>query len=246
MVRSKMHEKTISWRSRSTPTVRSPTLLGTPLPFREEPETIKLLEDAARGDSSAVGRLLEQHRERLTRMVRLRLDPRARGRVGVSDVLQEAFVDALDRIEEYYAHPDVPFYVWLRFLVGQRILLVHRHHVRTKKRAITQELSLEAVTGPRASSLSIAQELVASGDSPSRVAALAELQQRLVDALESMEPTDREILVLRHVEQLSNVQVAAVLELGISTASKRYVRALRKLRGILGESGLSSISGGSE
>ena len=220
--------------------------MGTPLPFREEPETAKLLDDAARGDSSAVGRLLEQHRERLTRMVRLRLDPRARGRVGASDVLQEAFVDALDRIEEYYAHPDVPFYVWLRFLVGQRILRVHRHHMRAKKRAVARELSLEAVTWPQASSLSIAEELIASGDSPSRAAAFAELQQRLVAALESMAPTDREILVLRHVEQLSNVQVAAILNLEISAASKRYVRALRKLRAILGESGFSGISGGSE
>jgi RNA polymerase sigma-70 factor (ECF subfamily) len=158
-------------------------------------------------------------------------------------VLQEAYVDALHRLEEYFEHPDVPFYVWLRFLVSQRILLVHRHHLGAKKRAIAQELSLEAAVGPRASSLSIAEELVASGSSPSRAASLAEWTQRLVAALESMEPADREVLVLRHVEQLSNVQVAALLKLESSTASKRYVRALRKLRGILGEPGLGGGSG---
>lgn len=215
-----------------------------PLPFDEEPDTAKLLDDARRGDSTAVGRLLDQHRDRLTRMVQLRLDPRVRQRVGASDVLQEAYVEALDRLEEYCAQPEVPFYVWLRFLVGQRILLVHRRHLQVKGRAVALERSFGAPGGPFASSLSIAGELVSPSGSPSDAAALAEHQQRLAAALELLEPTDREVLVLRHLEQLTNAQVAATLNLETSTASKRYVRALRKLRDLLDEAGLRDLSGG--
>jgi RNA polymerase sigma-70 factor (ECF subfamily) len=206
-----------------------------PTPFSEEPETARLLEIAAGGDSSAAGKLLEHHRDRLMRMVRMRMDPRIRGRIGVSDVLQEAYIEAYERIDDYLKRPEVPFYIWLRFIVTQRLLMVHRRHVRAKERAVVREQPLEAAAGPMASSIAIAVELIGRETSPTRAAERAETRQRLAEALESMEPMDREVLVLRHLEQVSNVEVARMLNLDTAAASKRYVRALRKLRDILGE-----------
>jgi RNA polymerase sigma-70 factor (ECF subfamily) len=213
-------------------------------PFSEEPETLRLLERAANGDSEAAGELLERHRDRLARMVRLRLDPRVRGRIGVSDVLQEAYLEASQRMDEYFHNPEVPFYLWLRFIAAQRVLMVHRRHIGAKGRAVGREQRLDAAVEPLASSVSIAAELIGRGTSPTRAAARAELRERLAEALESMEPIDREVLVLRHFEQLSNVNTASILGLNPDAASKRYVRALRRLRAILGELNLGQEQSG--
>ncbi len=201
-------------------------------PFTEEPEARELLGLAADGDGAAVGKLLDRYRARLTRMLRLRLDPRLRGRVGVSDVLQEAYLEAFERLQEYIRRPEVPFYVWLRFIASQRVLIVHRRHIGVKGRAVGREQSLHASAA--ASSACIAAELIGREVSPTGAAMRAELRQRLVDALESMEPIDREVLALRHFEQLSNVDTARILGLETDASSKRYVRALRRLREILG------------
>lgn len=213
--------------------------------FTEDPETARLLDLAARGDVAATGELLEKHRDRLARMVRLRLDPRLRPRLGISDVLQEAWLEASQRIDEYFRNPDVPFYVWLRFITAQRVLTAHRRHIAAQGRDVGREQPLGGA-GLSATSVAIAAELIGRGTTPSGIAAQSELREKLTAALESMEPIDREVLALRHFEQLSNSEVARVLGIDSDAASKRYVRALRRLRETLGDLDLGQDTAGRE
>jgi RNA polymerase sigma-70 factor, ECF subfamily len=178
--------------------------------------------------------LFERYRDRLKLMVHLRLDRRLQPRIDSSDVLQEAFLEGTERYERYKAKPTMPPFLWLRFLVGQRLILMHRRHLGVKARAAGREVSLFHGALPEANSESLAAQLLGKLSSPSQVAMRSELQVRLQEALNSMDEIDREVLVLRHFEQLSNCEVAAVLGLAQQTASKRYVTALRRLREILG------------
>jgi RNA polymerase sigma-70 factor, ECF subfamily len=199
----------------------------------DESQTDDLLRRAQGGDERALGELFARHRDRLRRMVRLRLDRRVYGRLDPSDVLQEAFLDLARRLPEYGADPKVPFYLWLRGLTGQRLLVLHRHHLGARMRDAGQEVSLHRGALPHASSESLAQHLLGRLTSPTLAAIRAELQLKLQEALNAMDPTDREVVVLRHFEELSNAETAEVLGLQPSAASKRYIRAIRRLKGIL-------------
>ena len=180
------------------------------------------------------GRLLEQHRARLRKLVALRLDPRLQGRVDPSDVIQEAYLDAARRLQEYARDPEpMPFYLWLRFLVGQRILEQHRYHLGAQGRDAGREVSLYRGPMPEATSAAIAAQLLGRQTSPSQAAIRAERKLRLQEALNRMDPIDREVLVLRHYEQLSNNEVALVLGLEKFAASKRYARALIRIKDLL-------------
>ena len=182
------------------------------------------------------GRLLEQHRARLRKLVALRLDPRLQGRVDPSDVIQEAYLDAARRLPEYARDPEpMPFYLWLRFLVGQRILEQHRFHLGAVAHDAGREVSLYRGPMPEASSAAIAAQLLGRQTSPSQAAIRAERKLRLQEALNRMDPIDREVLVLRHYEQLTNAEAALVLGLDKSAASKRYARALIRLKDLLSE-----------
>jgi RNA polymerase sigma-70 factor (ECF subfamily) len=196
-------------------------------------KTDDLLGRARAGDAAALGELFAHYRDRLRKMVRLRLDGRVCGRLDPSDVLQEAYLDVARRFPEYAAAPVVPFYVWLRALTGQRLLDLHRQHLGAKMRDAGQEVSLYRGALPHASSASLAQQLLAGLTSPTQAAIRAELQLQLQEALNSMDPLDREVVVLRHFEELSNVETAAVLDIEPSAASKRYLRAIRRLKAIL-------------
>jgi len=178
--------------------------------------------------------LFERHRSRLRLMVHLRLDRRVQARVDGSDVLQEAFLEAAERYERYRSNPTMPPFLWLRFLVGQRLLQMHRTHLGVKARAAGREVSLFHGAMPQANSESLAAQLLGRLSSPSQAAMRSELQVRLQEALNSMDDMDREVLVLRHFEQLTNVETAEVLGLHERAASKRYVTALRRLKDILG------------
>ena len=167
------------------------------------------------------------YRERLWRMLYVRLDRRLATRVAPDDVLQETFLDVARRIGEYLAEPAVPFYVWLRFLAVQRMQMVQRVHLGARMRDVSQEVA------PPASSESMAGQLVSRMTSPSQAAIRHELQARLRAALDEMDPLDREVLALRHFEQLSNAEAARVLNLHESAASKRYIRAVRRLKEVL-------------
>jgi RNA polymerase sigma-70 factor (ECF subfamily) len=198
-------------------------------------ETDRLLRQAAQGDAEPWGALLQRLRPRLRRMVALRLDPRLQGRFDASDVLQEAFLEASTRLPEYVRQPTMPFFLWLRFLTGQKLLELHRHHLGTQMRDAGRELSLYRGSLPEASSAALAAQLVGHDTHPSVAAIRAERKIRLQEALNSMDPLDREVLALRHFEQLNNAETAQVLGLQASAASKRYLRALKKLKEILAD-----------
>jgi RNA polymerase sigma-70 factor (ECF subfamily) len=194
-----------------------------------------LVARAAAGDRVAVAELLERYRERLRRMVALRLDPRLSGRVDASDVIQEGYLDAMRRLDEYVGDPSVPFYIWLRFLVGQRVHEQHRRHLATPGRDVGREVSIYRGTMPGASTGALAARLLGKLTSPSGAAIRAERKIRLQEALNRMDPLDREILVLRHYEQMTNRDAALALGLDKSAASKRYTRALEQLKEILAD-----------
>ena len=197
--------------------------------------TLALLRRAADGDQEALTEVLSAHRERLKRMVRLRLNQRLKGRVDESDVLQDVLLDASRRLRDYVADPNGPFFLWLRHIAGRKLIDIHRRHLGADKRDAGLEISLHRGPYPAASSASLAAQLLGRLTSPTHGAMRAELRIRVQEALNSLDPLDREVLALRHYEQLSNVEVAEVLEIGTSTASSRYLRALKKIKDILAE-----------
>lgn len=188
---------------------------------------------AAAGDRVAIAELLERYRNRLRRMVALRLDHRLQGRVDPSDVIQEGYLDAMRRLDEFIQNPAVPFYIWLRFLVGQRVQEQHRRHLGSPGRDVGREISIYRGAMPGASTRVLAGRLLGNLTSPSQAALRAERKLRLQEALNRMDPLDREVLVLRHYEQMTNGDVASALGLDKSAASKRYTRALERLKAIL-------------
>lgn len=192
-----------------------------------------LVARVAAGDREAIVELLGRYRARLRRMVALRLDPRLQGRVDASDVIQEGYLDAIKRLEEYIRDPSVSFYIWLRFLVGQRVAEHHRRYLSRPGRDVGREISIYRGAMPGASTGALAARLLGKLTSPSGAAMRAERKIRLQEALNRMDPLDREILVLRHYEQMSNGDAAAALGLDKSAASKHYTRALVRLKEIL-------------
>ncbi len=192
-----------------------------------------LLEQARKGDLEAMGRLFEYYRQRLRMTIDLRLDRRLQGRLDPSDVLQEAYLDACKRIGEYARKLSMPFFVWLRLLTVEKLVFLHRYHLGVQMRDARREvhLSVDALCPP--SSAVLAAEMVARHPSPSEAAAKAEMRSRLEAVLDAMDATDREVLVLRHFEQLTNAETAQTLGLTDSAASQRYVRALERLRAML-------------
>jgi RNA polymerase sigma-70 factor (ECF subfamily) len=196
-------------------------------------QTDRLLQAAAQGDNDKWGALLTLHRERLRRMVALRLDRRLQGRIDASDVIQEAYLEASARLAEYLKQPPMPFFLWLRFLTSQKLLQLHRHHLGAQARDAGREVSLYRGALPGASSADLAAQLLGHSTRPSEAAIRAEMKIRLQEALNSMEPLDREVLALRHFEHLNNAETAQTLGIQESAASKRYLRALKKLKEIL-------------
>jgi RNA polymerase sigma-70 factor (ECF subfamily) len=194
-----------------------------------------LLERVRGGDQEALAQIYTRYRERLRRMVKLRLDRRLQGRIDASDILQDAYLDILRRAPEYAARPELPFFLWLRMVTGQKLLEVHRRHLQTKMRDVGQEVSLYQGALPQADSASLAAQLLGRLTSASHAAIRAELQIRLQEVLNSMDDLDREILALRHFEELNNGEIAAVLGLSKAAASNRYVRALKRLKDELGK-----------
>jgi RNA polymerase sigma-70 factor (ECF subfamily) len=176
-------------------------------------------------------------------MVALRMDRRLQGRIDPSDVIQEAHIEALSRLSEYLHESTLPFFLWLRLLVGQRLTLLHRHHLGARARDAGRDIGLYHGALPEATSAALAARLLGHLTQPSQAAIRVERKIRIQTALNAMEPLDREILALRHFEQLSNGEAAQALGLSKSTASKRYVRALQKLKAILAATrgGLSEL-----
>jgi RNA polymerase sigma-70 factor (ECF subfamily) len=192
-----------------------------------------LIDRAAAGDSAALAELFGRYRKRLRAMVRLRMDRRLQGRVDPSDVLQEAYLDVAQQLSSYLAKPEMPFYLWLRLTTGQRLMRLHRQHLGAAIREAGREVSLHRGALPQASSVSLAAQLLGKMTSASKAVERVEIQLRLQAALNGMDEMDREIIALRHFEELSNAEAAQVLGLEPSAASKRYIRALKRLQEIL-------------
>jgi RNA polymerase sigma-70 factor (ECF subfamily) len=199
----------------------------------DDPDSSELLHRAGAGDQSALGELFDRHRARLRRMVQIRLARRLKGRIDPSDVLQDTFLELCRSLSQYLQNPRLPFFLWLRFLTGKKLQALHRHHLGTHMRDVRREVSLHAGALPQASSESLAAHLLGRLTSPSQAAMRAELRVRVQEALNSMSLLDREVLALRHFEQLSSAETAQVLGLTESGASNRYVRALTRLKSIL-------------
>ncbi len=193
-------------------------------------ETEALIRRVEGGDERALSNLFARYRDRLRRMVKLRMDRRLQGRLDASDVLQEAYLDVARRAGEYRTDPKMPVFLWLRLITGQRLMALHRKHLGAQMRDAAQEVSLHRGALPPASSISIAAMLLGRITSPTRAASRAEMQVRLQDVLNSMDPIDREILTLRHFEELGNRETAQVLGITKSAASSRYIRAVMRLK----------------
>lgn len=192
-----------------------------------------MLHQASQGNVRLLEDYFTRHRARLLRMVKLRLDPRVRGRVDPSDVVQEAYLEISRKLADYLREPTIPFFLWLRLLTGQKLALAHRQHLGVQARDAGREVSLFHGAYPEASSAALAAQLMGRLSTPSQAAAKHELRVRVQDALNTMDPIDREVLTLRHFEQLSNFETAMVLGIKDTAAANRYVRALSRLRGVL-------------
>ncbi len=206
----------------------------------DKPSVTEQVRRAAAGDKEAWEGLLNEHRARLRKMVAVRLDRRLQGRLDPSDVLQEAFLDATAGLPAFAARQEMPFFLWLRWLTGLRLTTLHRKHLRYQIRDAGREVSLERAGLPGASSAALAAHLLGRESSASAIAMRLERKARVQQAIDALEPLDREVLILRHFEELTNIEVAQTLEIQEAAASKRYVRALRRLK-----VALSAMPGGS-
>ena len=203
--------------------------------------TQQLLAEAGQGDASAVNLLLDRHRDALRQMIRLRLDRAVARRVDASDVVQDVLLEANQRLAGYLADPRLPFHLWLRHLAKDRIIDMHRHHRGAQRRSLDRERPLTSAPQDDRSAFDLAQQLVASELTPAAASIRRELEERFLAAVDQLEDDDRDIILMRHFEQLGNSEVATALGLSPAAAGMRHLRALRKLRGLLGES--PSVSG---
>lgn len=188
---------------------------------------------ARQGDHEALAELFELYRGRLARIAKFRLDPRLAGRVDESDILQETFLRAASRLHEFHEKSTMTPLIWLRLLLQQQLLDTHRHHLQAAKRDARMDVQLESPAAAPQTSMVLAHHLVANMTSPSVKFDRAALVVRLEQALHQLNPTDQEIIALRHFEELSSVEAAEVLGLERNTASKRYVRAVQRLQQVM-------------
>ena len=196
-------------------------------------ESHQFLKLARDGDDSARQALFAQHADRLKAMIRLRLHRGLRGRLDPSDVLQEAFLEVAKRLDECLQEPPESFFLWLRKVTVTKLAEIHRHHLDVQGRAVEREVSIVGMAEPAANSAVLAAQLLGKLTSPSQAAVKAEERFRLQQILDSLAPVDREVIALRHFEQLDSRETAAVLGLSKSGASSRYVRAMRRLHAAL-------------
>jgi RNA polymerase sigma-70 factor, ECF subfamily len=182
-----------------------------------------------------VGSLLEIHRESLLRVVRRRLDPQLSGRLGASDVVQESFLEATRRLPEYLRLNKMPFFLWLRLLTVQKLLALKKHH-RAKMRDPRKEVAIrqpDSTAGTRARAASPP----AKGKDPVEAAMRAEAKASLRKALRQMDPGDRQVLVLRHLKNLTSAEAASALGIREDALRQRHLRALYKLRRLMKAAG---------
>ena len=192
-----------------------------------------LLEQARQGDAHARQRLFALHREPVRRMISLRLDPAIAARLDASDVVQDVLLEASRRLDDYLRDPAMPFPLWLRHIARDHIIDAHRRHRLAQRRGVDREQPIVPAAFADRSSLELAGQFLDQDITPATAAIQHEMQRRLHAAIAALDEDDREIVLMRHFEQLSNQDVAAVLGLSEAAASMRHLRALRKLKAAL-------------
>ena len=207
-------------------------LLVTSMP-EQTGEDDELLRLAAAGDGESWQALVGRSRDRLRRMVAFRLDPRLRGRIDPSDVLQDAYFEAWRDLGSYLDRPEIPFFLWLRGIAGNKLREIHRHHLGTQMRDPRREVSIQGGATSDTTATALAAQLLGKLTRASEEAVRRELKLRLHEAIDAMDPLDREVLALRYFEQLSPAETARVLGIKEKAAGLRYLRAVRRLKEIL-------------
>ncbi len=199
-------------------------------------DTEQLVDRAAVGDRSAMEQLMSRHRDRLRQMVSVRMDRRLAARVDPSDVVQETLAEAARKLPVFVRERSLPFYLWLRELAWEHLVTLYRRHVRAQRRAVTREEPAELKLSDE-STIVLAYQLAPSGTSPSEQMMRSELRQRVRLALNRLAPKDREILVMRHLEQLEVGEIAAILGITEGAVMMRRLRAFERLRRLLNDGG---------
>jgi RNA polymerase sigma-70 factor (ECF subfamily) len=194
------------------------------MPSLEETLCTRLLT----GEPNAVAELFAHYRPRLRQMVRLRIGRELAARIDPSDVLQDAFVDALQKVRAYVSAPQVPPFVWLRRLTWDRLIKLQRTHVGTQKRNLERQVSL-----PEETSVALVQQLFSPDTGPIDLLLRAELHDQMERSIAQLSDADREVILMRHYEGLSNNQVAQTLCISVSGATMRHGRALIRMRKLL-------------
>jgi RNA polymerase sigma-70 factor, ECF subfamily len=212
------------------------SLMDLALPPGDADDTDHLLRNAAAGDAAAIEKLLERHRERLRRMIALRLDDGLAARVDASDVVQEALADAARKLADYARDRPLPFYPWLHRLAAERLAAVHRRHRRSKARSVAREES-GACAWPASSAELIVNSLAGNDTTPSHALLREEQRRQVHAALQELAPIDREILMMHYLEELNFPEIAAILDIGEGAAKMRHLRALQRIRTLMAGNG---------
>ncbi len=204
-----------------------------PSPESQSDQERELIDRVVKGDHDALAQLFSKNRDRLWRMISFRMDPRLHGRVDTDDVLQEAWLAAVLRIDHFQADATRSIFVWFRMIASQSLIDLHRRHLGTKKRNAALEFSINRGWAADSTSSALSFHLLGHLTSPSEAVLREELSIQLQDSLTSMNEIDREVLALRHFEQLSNKETAQILGISDQASSDRYMRALARLKNVL-------------
>ncbi|MGI9517796.1 MAG: sigma-70 family RNA polymerase sigma factor [Pirellulaceae bacterium] len=198
-------------------------------------ETVVLQQQVLDGNTDeAVGQLMQKYQARLERVIGFRMDRRLKARIDAGDIVQETFFEAIRRLDDYRDCADkMTFFLWLRFLALQKLCQMHRHHLGVAARDANRDVPMHRRGLPQATSMVLAAQLLGNMTSPSLAAERQERKLKLEEALGEIDEIDREVLALRHFEQLSNTETARLLELSETAASNRYIRALKRLKSVL-------------
>lgn len=205
----------------------------------EGEQTQDLLKEVGEGDQSAVNRLLDRHREAVRRMVQMRLDHAVARRVDASDVVQDVMLEASQRLTDYIRNPSMPFHLWLRQLAKDCMIDMHRRHRGAQRRSVDREQNMTSFNSDDQSAADLTSLLRDAELTPAASALRKEMEERFVLALDKLEESEREIIIMRHFEHLGNGEVAEALGLSAPAAGMRYLRAIRRLRELLGTDDVS-------